>query len=116
MLPSNYFKSSNTAAQIVCFFGILFIFFSKIENKFTAIIFYRFIFIGVSAVANAHHKRIHNRTYGSAGGSGGSLDNVTGFNCGTDKSFSEAFIYQLTHNIAKDWLNIELQVQYILCA
>ena len=43
-----------------------------------------FFFLGVSAVANAHHKRIHNRTYGSAGGSGGSLDNVTGFNCGTE--------------------------------
>ena len=32
---------------------------------------------GVSAVANAHHKRIHNRTYG---GSGGSNDNVSGYN------------------------------------
>merc|ERR1712223_1934742 len=33
---------------------------------------------GVSAVANAHHKRIHNRTYGQSA-SGGSADNVSGY-------------------------------------
>ena len=37
----------------------------------------------MSAVANAHHKRIHNRTYGSNSASGGSADNITSFNCGT---------------------------------
>jgi hypothetical protein len=63
----------------------------------------------VSAVANAHHKRIHNRTYGSAGGSGGSLDNVTGFNCGTGKSFSEAFILASTNPQYDKILFIELR-------